>query len=99
MDFATASYGVSKMGVQDFISDLNLKVLKTIAGKIADTSDIENAINAGWHGASADNFKARLKEATVELNDSLNQLSKNFNNEMEQIVSSVSEMDNSLFTE
>ena len=48
--------GISKSGMEAYIQQLKADLLDTSVEKINDTSNMLNAINSGWQGASRDNF-------------------------------------------
>lgn len=97
MDFGSTSYGISKSGLNNFVTELNTVVLTQVTPTILNTGDVKNALRAGWHGVSEDNFEARLDESARNLSDSLKQLQQVFQQEMDNIEASIADMDAGLF--
>lgn len=99
MDYTQSSYGVSRAGVENYVSELNSIVTTSIANAVLDTSVVMETVQRGWHGTSADTFLASLEKNAQILNETLNSLTTVFSTEMDNIVQALSDMDNNLFSE
>lgn len=99
MDYTQSSYGVSRAGVENYVSELNSIVTTSIANAVLDTSVVMETVQRGWHGTSADAFLASLEKNAQILNETLNSLTTVFSTEMDNIVQALSDMDNNLFSE
>ena len=99
MDFGSVSSGVSKIGIENYITELRFIVLTKVAGAILNTSDIVSAVNKGWAGKAAENFKTALSHESESLAESLNDLEKAFHSEMYNIRDQFADFDNRLFEE
>ena len=49
MDYAQSSYGVSKAGAENYVSELNNIVTTTVANAVLDTSMVMETVQRGWH--------------------------------------------------
>ena len=99
MDYAQSSYGVSKAGAENYVSELNTIVTTTVANAVLDTSMVMETVQRGWHVTAADQFLASLDKNAQTLNETLNTLTSVFQSEVDNIVQALSDMDNNLFTE
>lgn len=99
MDYTQSSYGVSKAGAENYVSELNTIVTTTVANAVLDTSMVMETVQRGWHGTAADQFLASLDKNAQTLNETLNSLTSVFQAEVDNIVQALSDMDNNLFTE
>lgn len=99
MDYQQTSYGVSRAGVENYVSELNSIVTTAVSNAILDTSVVRESVLRGWHGASADSFLTSLDKNAEVLNETINSLTTVFTNEMDNIVQALSDMDNNLFNE
>ena len=99
MDYTQSSYGVSRAGVENYVSELNSIVTTAVSNAVLDTAAVRETVQRGWHGASADAFLASLDKNAQILNETLNGLTTTFQNEMENITQALSDMDNNLFSE
>lgn len=97
MDFGSTSYGLSKSGLNNFVTELNSVVLTQVTPTILNTNEVKQALRNGWHGASEDNFEVRLDEGARNLSDTLTKLQELFQQEMDNIEQSIADMDASLF--
>lgn len=99
MDFQGADYGVNIMGVNSYIQDLNTAVLTKVAGVIRNCSDVEAAVKAGWVGQSADQFILNINKAADQMCETLQDLQKAFETEVNGIRSQMLDFDNNLVEE
>lgn len=97
MDFGSASYGVNKIGVENYVTELNAVILTEVTPTIMDTDSVKKAVDAGWKGQSAEDFKTSLDKGAGELSQTLGELQKVFENQMNNIMESLADFDNSLF--
>ena len=99
MDFQSADYGVSIMGVNDYMNDLNTAILTKVSGTIRDCSEVEAAVKAGWVGQSADQFLLNLNKAAEQMCDTLRVLQKTFETEVKGIKDQMMDFDDTLVEE
>ncbi len=96
MDFKDASAGVSITGMNQYIDDLNTKVLVDVARVLRNTSEIQTAVSAGWVGTSADQFIANLDKAKEKMIEQLHNLKETFETQLKGMQSQILEMDQNL---
>lgn len=99
MDFGSASYGINKVGVENYITSLNSIILSKVAPTIIATNDVKSAVDTSWKGKSAEDFKTSLDKGASDLSETLGQLQQVFETEMSNIMDSIADMDNNLFNE
>lgn len=97
MDFGSASYGVNKIGVENYVTELNDVILTQVTPTITNISAIDKAVHEGWSGKSAEDFITSLEKGAGELSQTLGELQKVFENQMNNIMESLADFDNSLF--
>lgn len=90
MDFGDdVSQGISKEGMQQYMSDLKSELLTTVIEKLEDTDGISQAIARGWQGQSRDKFldqfekgiravESDLQSEYTDLMYRLSELAKNY---------------------
>lgn len=84
LGFEGISEGISKQGMEAYLEQLKLDLLNSVSEKLDDTQDMQNAINAGWQGASRDKFyrkfdtaiEATKEDLAAEYADLVNKLSE-----------------------
>lgn len=96
MDFQDASYGVSIMGINNYLQELNVAVLVTVSGLIRNCSEIEAAVKANWVGTSADQFILNVNKGANELCDTLRELQETFESEIRGIKDQMMDFDDTL---
>lgn len=99
MDFQGADYGVSITGMNNYIDDLNTKVLVDVARVLRNTKDVETAVKNGWVGTSADRFVHNLQNASERMCDTLAELKTTFETELKGIKAQMLELDDTLVEE
>lgn len=99
MDYTQTSYGVSRAGVENYVSELNSIVTTSVANAVLDTSVVRETVERGWHGTSAESFLASLDKNAEILNETLGTLTTVFQTEINNIVQALADMDNNLFNE
>lgn len=97
MDFGSTSYGLSKSGLNNFVTELNAVVLTQVTPTILNTNEVKQALRNGWHGVSEDNFEVRLDEGARQASESLQKLQEVFQQEMDNIEASIADMDANMF--
>lgn len=96
MDFQDASYGVSIMGINNYLQDLNVAVLVNVSGLIRNCSEIEAAVKANWVGTSADQFILNINKGANEVCDTLRELQETFESEIRGIKDQMMDFDDTL---
>ncbi len=96
MDFQDASYGVSIMGINNYLQDLNVAVLVNVSGLIRNCSEIETAVKANWVGTSADQFILNINKGANEVCDTLRELQETFESEIRGIKDQMMDFDDTL---
>ena len=96
MDFQDASYGVSIMGINNYLQELNVAVLVTVSELIRNCSEIEAAVKANWVGTSADQFILNVNKGANELCDTLRELQETFESEIRGIKDQMMDFDDTL---
>lgn len=99
MDFSQADHGVSIMGMQQYIDDLNTVVLIDVAQALRNTDGIREAVRAGWHGNAPEQFLANIDKAKEKEIETLSELKKIFEAELKGIQSEILDMDANLVGE
>ena len=99
MDFQSADHGVNITGMQSYINDVNSIVLNNVSSKIRDTSEVESAVRSGWHGNAPEQFIANLNKAKEQMVETLKELQKTFETELNGIQSAILDMDANLVDE
>ncbi len=99
MDFQNADHGVNITGMQTYINDVNSIVLNDVASKIRATEEVENAVRNGWHGNAPEQFISNLNKAKEQMVETLKELQKTFEDELNGIQSNILDMDANLVDE
>ncbi len=99
MDFQSADHGVNIVGMNQYIEDINSIVLTQVASVLRNTSAVESAVRNGWHGNAPEQFIANINKAKEKIVESLAQLEKTFETELNGMKSSILEMDATLVDE
>ena len=99
MDFQSADHGVNIAGMNAYIDEINTMVLTTVSEALRNTSEVEQAVRAGWSGNAPEQFIANLNKAKEQMIVTLKQLQKTFETELKGIQSSILDMDANLVDE
>lgn len=97
LNIEQASQGYSVVGIQDFLSHLNLDVIDALTQKINDSmSTLREATDEVWAGQSADAFKAKLERDSRVMIDTLNGIEDDVRGQFAQIAKNVDNYDQAL---
>ena len=99
MDFQSADHGVNIVGMNQYIEDLNTMVLTNVSSVIRNTTDVEEAVRAGWHGNAPEQFISNLNKAKEMLIETLKEIQAAFEVELNGIKSAILDMDANLVDE
>lgn len=67
----SATVGISKEGMNQYIEQLHIDLLKNVKEKIDDVENLETQISSMWQGASRDNFLRDFKQQRILLESQL----------------------------
>lgn len=97
LNIEQASQGYSVVGIQDFLSHLNLDVIDALTQKINDSmSTLREATDEVWAGQSADAFKVKLERDSRVMIDTLNGIEDDVRGQFAQIAKNVDNYDQAL---
>lgn len=99
MDFQSADHGVNIVGMNQYIEDINAIVLTNVSSALRNTTAVEDAVRAGWHGNAPEQFIANLNKAKEKMIDQLKALEQTFEVQMKGIQSYILNMDADLVDE
>ena len=92
-----ASIGFDANEIQALLNDMNTKCIQdTISKMNTGMSDLRNAVDAGWVGASAEQFKKNMETDKETISNALNTAFEVLKEELNNIVAKMSEMDEGL---
>lgn len=98
MDISSATFGYDASGKTDFLEAVKAKVIETAARDAKDIKAINDAIDANWKGAAAEQFKTALLKDTNEISNSLEELYTQLVNEINNIGNAIADFDNGLMS-
>jgi uncharacterized protein YukE len=96
MDFENASHGVSFTGMQTYQQELQMNTFRRIRDAINNTSEVENAVRAGWVGTAADNFIHNIQTGAQRMSDQVTEIENMLITELNGIMSQIGDMDENL---
>lgn len=96
LEIGQLDIGVSKQGMKAFKEALQLKLLTQVKDKINETSDVIDAINDGWQGASRDKFITDFANAIEALINDIAAEYTDLENRLTELESAYYDIDNKL---
>lgn len=97
LNIEQASVGYDVVGIQDFLSHLNLDVIDALSQKINDSmSTLREATDEVWVGQSANAFKSKLERDSRVMIDTLNGIEDDVRGQFAQIAKNVDNYDQTL---
>ncbi len=95
MDFDSASHGLSIVGMRAYMGE-NRRVFDKVCAAIDNTKGVTRAINQGWNGQAADNFIKNILTGANNMKETVNEVEKMLQTELEGIQSQIVDMDENL---
>ena len=92
VDIGNLSYGVSKKGMETYLTNLKAELLTDSKKKLEDVKAIQAAVDAGWQGIARDKF-------FVDFEQAINNIIKHLESEYGDLQSRLVEMANSYYSQ
>lgn len=97
LNIENASIGFDANNVQKALGNLNTRVIQDTINKMNQSmSELRDAVDAAWVGASADQFKKNMETDKEKISDALRETYKVLESEMYQIVNEMAAVDEQL---